>query len=1220
MIKHLFIFLLLLYVATISAMNEQDRLRFNQFTVDEGLSQNTVMAIARDKYGLMWFGTWEGVCRFDGYHFRIFRANAGNPGSITNNRINAIIRDAVGDIWLGTGDQRYFFRFNYKTEDFSRYRQTDVPDSLRQLLSSYINSRKQAANGVNVWRSSPDGLLQKNIKTGQEYWYKTDRNTPFSLSDDIINALLVDGNLLWVGTHNGGVNVADLSAGLFNYYHVPGTAEYDFVIRAVSQDATDRLWVGTENKGVYVFDKQRKLIAQLDARKLISQEIRSVCCDSKGNVWIGTKGGLDKLDPGSGKIRHYYASEPGSIAHPWVFSVTEDSRGNVWTGTFGGLAFYDYQQDKFFSFPTGKILNSSNVRTILEDKKGRLWVGTEGGGLTCLTVRYENNRPVSVLPKHFRHSEKTPESLVSDMVLALEEDVAGNIWIGTNNGLCVLNPQTGLMDRYTVEQGFPDDLIMGILSDGKDHVWVSHKKGITCMHIRSREMRTYNHFDGLQGNEFTQNACYINEKSGEMFFGGTNGLNSFFPARLYQQQTKPRVMITGLKIMNQWVYPGMKINNRVVMKQSVLCSDKIQLSWEDRNFSIHFSALNFINPAGSKYRFRLEGIDDTWNIAADGKQEATYTHLPAGNYRFVVHAAGNNGEWSEQPAMLAVEILPPWWQSWWAKLFYLTLAFAAVWFVFRYVYAKIEYRNNLMLERLKNEKNEELMQLKLQFFTEISHEFRTPLTLIIDPLEQLIKGIPDEEQKQVYFRLMHKNAQQLLNLINQLLDFRKLQSGNLQFSPEPGELIQFVGNTLSVFRPKADDQQIHFRITSSQDVVYTAFDQDKVQKILLNLVSNAFRFTPRAGKITVDISIGDENPDYICIRVQDNGKGIPEEQTDRIFDAFYQAGNQQAGEAHSGLGLALAKELTLLMGGNISVTSKPANGSCFTVLIPYLKVDEASVIAAQPVGDNMPVHVPEPENQSEDDELPLLLVVDDNEDIRNYISINFRNTYRIIVAADGLAGFNLAVEHIPDIIICDIMMPGVDGIEFCHRIKKDAFTSHIPVVLLTARQTDDSRIQGYETGADDYITKPFNKQLLEVRLHNLLEQRARLREHYNAVKSGEEGKVMVNISDDAFLAEIQQLLLARLEDTTFGPEDLATALKMSRSQLYRKVRAITNRTVHDLILSVRMNKARELLLRDKLSVSETAYKVGFTLPTNFTRTFTKYFGQKPSDYIRNHQQ
>lgn len=1216
----------ILFARQTLAENQEPMLRFNHLTVNDGLSQNSILAIAKDKYGFMWFGTWEGVNRFDGYRFQVFRANEDDTTALTNNRINALATDSAGNLWIRAGDDQYLFRFDYEAEHFTRIPFNQSPLAVVQKLSDYRLASMHAENDQFRWTATKKGLIQTDKRTGEQQTHRSNRDLPFSLSDSEVNTLYLDDSKnLWVGTPNGGINRTNLHLKPFNYYSVGGSDLTKSVVRAVTLDAKGKLWIGTHSDGITVIDRNKKLSSRVHygQKELVHTDIRCLFTDKLGQVWIGTKGGLDRYDPSTGRFHHYLAEKPGSIQHPWVFAVSEDHLGTIWVGTFGGLARYDRKSDRFTCLNPVLMQLHPNVRVILEDHKHQIWIATEGGGVTLFQQKSKGELSE---PVPYRHQNGVLNSLINDLVLTMVEDEYHKIWIGTNSGLCRLDPVTGKFDRFSVSNGFPDDLILGLQTDGRGQLWISHKKGLTCLDVRTFKLRNFNQSDGLQGNEFSQNAYYRNPRSGELFFGGTNGLNSFFPERITINPIKSQPVLTGLNVLNQPVLPGMPFNGRVLLEKALFLSKRITLPWEFRSLSVTFSSLNYDNPYGCRYKYRLNGIDEDWIDTNANQREATYTYLPAGEFRLEVHASNSDGIWSEKPATLMIRILPPWWLSWWAKLVYLVLFCLTGWFVYRFIAARIEFRNRLLLERLRNEKNEELTDLKLQFFTEISHEFRTPLTLIIDPLERLIAGTVPTENIPQFYSLMNRNAKQLLDLINQLLDFRKVQSKNLSLNAENADLVAFVQEVTAAFEQRAKSQQVRLNVLSDEFVLTMDFDTDKMRKILNNLISNAFRFTPIYGVVTIRLSRLADNPEMVRISVQDNGAGIEPDMQDKIFEAFFQAGNAKSNAFGTGIGLALTKELVLLHGGRIWVESEVGKGSNFIIELPA----HQNIVVAEKVADQgfdsaslelsaSEQRVSVQSTGSAEKKGPLLLFVDDQEDIRAYIRLNFSAQYEVVTACDGLEGFNKASELIPDVVVSDIMMAGTDGFELCRRLKSDERTSHIPVILLTARLTDESRIEGYGIGADAYITKPFNSEVLSARIGNLLEQRRLLQQAYSQGSPLEIRKIAVNVTDESFLNKTVGLIEKFMEDPDFDPDRLAELLRMSRSQLYRKIKGLTNRSVQEFITSIRMNRAAEYLLGGTLSISETAYKVGFSLPTNFSRTFTKHFGQSPSKYLEKHK-
>jgi signal transduction histidine kinase/DNA-binding response OmpR family regulator len=681
----------------------------------------------------------------------------------------------------------------------------------------------------------------------------------------------------------------------------------------------------------------------------------------------------------------------------------------------------------------------------------------------------------------------------------------------------------------------------------------------------------------------------------------------------------------------------MEVNGRVILKRSLLLTKEITLTHGDKNFSVEFAALHYSNPKGNRYKYKLENYDNDWISTDAYTRRASYSDLPANTYYLKVLASNSDGCWSVEPAVLKIIVLPPWWLTWWAYFIYFTIIGLIFFFSYQYIVSKIQFRNQLLIEQLKVEKEKELAQMKMQFFTNVSHEFRTPLSLIVDPLERLIREKIPQPKAQNYYTLMYKNAQRLLNLINQLLDFRKIESGNLQLKLSVHDIVPFIKNIAEAFEFHASQRNIQFLFNTTLESLPLVFDPEKLDKIIYNLLSNAFKYTSDGGKIELDFyqtqSEPDENGfvDFVVIKVSDNGIGISPSYLDKIFDVFYQVDDDGNKPRGTGIGLALTKELVKLHKGKIAVKSEVGKGSLFVVFLPIIPYQEDIII---PVSEKNKEKnyvldhansdllleedvslTPQTNIDTGENHQPLILIVDDNNDVRAYLRSNLEDTYQIMEAKHGAEGVARAIELVPDLIISDIMMPGIDGIELCRKLKTDEHTSHIPIILLTARQSDEYKIEGYETGADAYITKPFNTAILQSRIKNLLDSRQRLRELFSKGSSLEVKKIAINVTDEAFINKVLKLIEENMSETNFDTDALAGKLRMSRSQLYRKIKALTNQTVHDFISTFRMNKAAELLLNGELSISEVAYKVGYTLHTNFTRSFVKQFGETPSKYI-----
>lgn len=1200
--------ILLLQVSVFQLEAQVTTLKFNHLTVNDGLPQNSIHSIAKDKYGFMWFGTWCGACRYDGYSFKVFRANDNDSTAFADNMINAIVTDSLQNIWIQTGEPDCLYRYSYEYENFKRFSTKDVAPYILNLIAK----PKAAENNKYKFTSGESGLLQLNKITGKETRYPVNYNDPFSINDaSIYTSYIDDAENLWIGTRRGGVNHANLDVKPFAYYHAdsPEKGLISNEVRAICKDKSGRLWVGSEEMGVTVIENtpQGKKYSYFNNKNFIdNRRVRSLYCDKYGLVWIGTKGGLDRYDPHTKTFKHYAADrrKPGNITSPIIFTMLEDSEGTLWIGTYSGLARYDRVNDTF-AYLSPAITGGVQIRVIKEDHQKNLWVATEDKGLTKLIRTSGKSEKFKSI--RYLHRAGKDDSLISNRLYSLAEDGAGMIWIATNLGLSRLNPQNNTVRNFFSKDGLPDEIIMGLLFDGKESIWISHKKGITRMNTRTFALQNFNVNDGLQSNEFNQNACFIDSTTGEMFFGGQNGLNSFFPESIKINKHKPQVVLTRLNVMNQELKAGTKVNERVILEKSLLCTNKITLSWWDRTFSIEFAALHYANPLGNKYKYKLEGIDNEWIFSDASMRTASYSLLPSGTYTFKVYGSNSDGIWSDRPATLDIKILPPWWLSWWAIVMYIAIAAGLILFIYKYIVARIEFS-----------KNEAIHQSKLQFFTGISHEFRTPLTLIIDPLEKLISEKLDKDTIKQYHTLMHRNAKQLLLLINQLLDFRKLESGHLTLNRQQSDIVAFVKMAAAAFEPRANDRDIHFVIQSAISSLNTSFDAAKMNMVLNNLLSNAFKFTPDRGEIVISIAMLQEENRMVVIKVHNTGVGISQEEQEKVFDLFYQSVHSNSQHEGSGVGLALTKELVQLHGGEIVLESIAGKGATFSVLLPVTEEEGAPKIEFSqdtfPVQKGSVLAAPDQLTDSTTD-LPLLLIVEDNADIRNYIALNFSKEYRIILATDGSEGLQKAIETIPDLIVSDVMMPGMNGLELCRTLKSDERTSHIPIILLTARQSDESKTEGYETGADAYVTKPFNTTVLQAQIRNLLDQRQRLRELFSQGSAIEIKKIAINGTDEAFLNKVVKHIHDNLEDEEFTINALSELLNMSRSQCYRKIKALTNQSLIDFVTTIRMNKALEYLVSGEYNISQTAYKVGYSMSSNFSRTFTRHFGVSPSKYM-----
>lgn len=1209
---HLLLFCLMFLAVQLRAQ----KLSFDYITVKEGLPQNTLRSIIKDKYGFMWFGTWNGLCRYDGYTFKVYRTVPGDTTSIANSRIHHIYKDSAGTLWI-TSFANNVSRYNYETDNFTRFKADKLPKPIRDSTNR-INSLRALERAA--------GLLQQHLgpyhlsETKEHFVFETTPNSNGGINDNNANCVYQDDHgILWLGTATGGVNKADLRAKPFSIFTInaKNKTSVNTPVRAICVDANS-IWIGTQDDGVLFIDRKTNK-EKWFRKELAGTSVRTLFKDCHGNIWIGDRLGLDRYDTRAQKMIRCFSENTGGALHSARFyGITEDPVDHsVWFGTYDKLLRYDPVKNTFEGRSLGTYYSKSGAGCLFFDSKNNLWVGTDYSGL----IQVKRDPITHAFTDTLSYNEAAPDPIpLDDRVYTVTEDEFGNIWAGSANGLYRIDPVKKQVKIFTKQDGLSDQYIVKLIPDKKGNLWISHTNGLSRLTIKTGDIRNYAVKESFHGYEFIESSGCIDTTTGEMYFGGMDGYVSFPPGDIANNAYPPVVRLTALQVLNKPVAIGQQINDHVILSTAINLAKQITLTHADRSFSIEFAALHFSNPQKNQYAYRLEGLDKEWLFVDASRRVASYSNLPAGKYTFQVKASNSDGLWNQTPTTLEIIVLPPWWHTGWAYLVYILLVLLAAYIVYRIIRARHQYNQQILAERLKAEKAQELDKMKSRFFTNVSHEFRTPLTLIIDPLESLLaEKIPAGNEKE-YYGIMHRNARRLLALINQFLDFRKLESGSLHLHATRQNMVAFVRNIMSAFEFQARQRNIQFQLETNREEILFGFDADVVGKILYNLIANAFKFTSEGGRITVAITAAAENPEQLVLTVSDNGIGIPAELTARIFEPFYQVDNSERMHAGgTGVGLSLTKELVTLHKGAITVTSEPDKETRFTVTLGNLEENaewhpELQQPAKTTFTDNYAGPAPVMEEPAVTTESAVVLIVEDNDDVRNYLRMNLSATYNIIEASNGVEGLEKAREVVPDLIISDIMMPGMNGLELCKKLKTDEKTSHIPVVLLTARQSDQSQMEGYETGADAYITKPFSSTLLLVRIKNLLESRRKLRELYNVETGFNTQLIATNTADKAFLDKATQLIEENMSDKEVNVEWLAGQLLLSRTQLYRKIKALTDQSVHEFVTTIRLNKAAQLLLEGQHTVGEIAFMVGYADSTSFSRMFQKQFKQTPKKF------
>ncbi len=1185
----------------------------------------------------MWFGTWSGLCRYDGYQFKIYRYDPENPNSINNNRIHNILKDETQDLWVMTFDEQTLCKYNYQTDDFERIPIDKAPADMQKLISrKNYHMNTSFLLGNLEWRLErrTNTLVETDLTTGKEKHYTAKPGIRGSLNDSYVSDVYLDDeNILWVGTYSNGINKANLNANPFhNHYHIPTDKNsiIDDNVRTLCEDKEGNLWVGTRDQGITVVGKDgsyRHLQHDVNnPESLRSNQIRYIHCHSSGKIWIGTKEGLDQYDPKTEKIRHFDMLDPD---YSPIYGITEDRDNQVWFATWSGIYRYAPDIDSMIHFAPSETLLNEHAWVVLEDRNGKLWVGTEGGGISILN---KDTPGRLTLEYQFVHRQDSANSISDNRVYALYEDSDGYMWIGTGNGLNRFDPDNHTFQHLSVSpNGLPNAMIAGITEDDNGFLWVSHKAGISRIDKQSLSVRNYSQQDGLQSNEFLEGAVLKSRYSGNLYFGGNKGYNVFNPDSIICDTRPPEIAFTELQVLNKHIHVNQKVNGRVLLEKPLHLTDKLALGYRDKSFAIQFAALHYTNPARNRYAYLLEGFDEGWIYTDASHRVATYSNLAPGTYVFKVKASNSDGIWSPEPQTLTISVAPAFWASTWAYTIYALIFVGLLYAFYYYVVRYAKLNSKLAYETILHEKERQHHESKVQFFTNISHEIKTPLTLILAPIQQLLSLSGTNGAMKSQLRTMKANGDRLVKLINQLLDIRRLETGNERLAAEQRDVIDFVHEITDSFQHLAQLGNITLTTTAEVTPLYGQFDPDKLEKVLYNLLSNAFKFTGDGGHIDVHVRTEKQDTPSVIIEVADNGLGIAPEDLPHIFDPFRQGKLNSAGG--TGLGLAYSKSLVELHGGTITVQSETEgigeNRTVFSVRVP-LKTDNLPAppqpFAAQkdptdaPPTDNRPLidkTAGEPSGVAPNSERQYkLLLVEDNHGMRNYLADFFANQYHIIKAANGAEGLAAAVKHAPDIIVSDVMMPEMDGFALCKKLKADIITSHIPVILLTARTLIEYEIEGIKTGADDYIIKPFNLTLLSLKVANLLTTRIKLREKFKSQVTIEPSKLNTVSPDERLLKRVMTYIEDQLAEPGLSVDDICEAIGLSRTQLYRKMRALTSLSVGDIIREIRLKRAQQLLHDKKFNINEIAYMTGFSDPDYFRKCFKAKFGISPSEYSK----
>ncbi|KUJ63524.1 histidine kinase [Flavobacteriaceae bacterium CRH] len=1352
--KYKIAFLVIIFIS-VNAFS-QNKYRLKNISTTDGLSQSSVIAIHQDKFGQMWFGTRDGLNKYDGSRFTIFRNDVANKSSISNNDILAIEEDNSGQLWVGTYNGLNCY--DPVANTFKRYLHTKTNHT---ISSNAIWCIKEI--GDEMWFGTSKGLTIYNKKTGQfTSTFHSETDTSTLPSNNILSILKTKKGEIWIGTTKGLCLLTSRKNGKFSFKNYPLNNTDLLNVQAIAEDVQGNLWIGTKNVGLLKFDKTtNQFVSFLSAEKYreINSDIRSLAIDSEGSLWIGAYDGiyilgkdksLQKINNsnnnnGIDKVKSVFIDQKGSVwigcyykgVNIWdvsnvnfsnynqnskkipmsfdvVSSIISDKNHNIYFGTEGGgITIYNQNTEAttYINSKTGQ-LNKNDIKSMCLAEDHILWLGTFSKGISAyntVSKRIEDNRIAPELNEYLKetgvYSIKTegngilwigtfskgliryntisktfqivgfdntkPNYLTNNIIRTILVDKQKQLWVGTQNGLNLIALNNFSPNKYAIKHFFfdaaalsGDDIltlfqdsqnkiwvgtkakglhyfdgkkfnrinlkigntvitsIHSILEDADNNLWISTNQGIIKYSTLRKTIVIYDQKDGLASNEFNDNAA-LKLDSNKFYFGSPSGATYFDARKISLNQYAPQVLITDLKIKNETVNANDKAE---ILEKSIGYTKTITLDYDKANFSINFAIPNYIRSKNNQYSYRLTGLENNWTTTKNS--EAIYAIQNPGTYIFEVRGANNDGVWNKVPTTLTVVVKPAPWRSIWAFLFYGIVIGLGLYGLIWIMKSKATLKQKLELEYLETKRIEENNRAKLDFFTNISHEFRTPLTLILGPLQQILADYNGTNEMYKKLLVIEGSANHLLSLINRLMDFRKLENDQVKLESANGNIVKFTKEIFLSFIEYAKDGGYNYTFETSDEEILVYFDRYKLERVFYNLISNAFRYTPKGGNINIKINHDHEN---LFIAVEDSGVGIADEHIDKIFDLFFEVplhnNVQKNYNKGTGIGLSIVKNIVKLHKGTIDVTNKKTGGVVFKVALPlgraHLLDDE--IIPDFKISDDIAQYTAQletaeiTEHEDIDDfvvnaEKQTILIVEDHKVLRSFMKNLLKKEYNIIEAENGKIAFEKALQYVPNLIISDVIMPEMVGTELCSKIKENLKTSHIPVILLTSRSSLVYKFEGLESGADDYISKPFNLIEFKLRVKNLLNSTERLKNKFTSEDSFVPSEITVSSLDEELLKKAFKIVEENISNEQFDIPYFCSELGVSRTMLFLKIKAWTNYTPNEFIHEIRLKRAAQLLEQNKLNIAEVSYKVGFNNPKYFSKCFQKRYGETPSQF------
>jgi ligand-binding sensor domain-containing protein/signal transduction histidine kinase/DNA-binding response OmpR family regulator len=1301
---------------------------FRSYGVKEGMSGNGVMSILQDSRGFMWFGTRNGLNRFDGTSFKIFRNNPFDSLSIGSNSIVSLYKDKSGHLWVGTHKGIYIYdaqreiftpfrklpqivirsiqqdhhnniwiiagyelyRYNTKKDElehyafgselstsirlspkgdlwvgtntgtlkkynaasnsFTRYRfihslpkhkkvgnirdlfplsdSTVLIGLMNKVLLVNTNTLQSEnvfkdydwANDIKVrflfpqsdsvcWIGSETGLYMFNLKTGKGSRIQKEPDNPYSITDNVVVSVYKDAEGgTWLGTFYGGVNYYSDQYNKFQkYFHQSGQSNRfkGNVVHEITADNQGNLWVGTEDAGLNKIDGRSGLVTHFGAGKgkgSVSHNKIHGLVAAGNELWIGTLDhGLDVMDLRSEKVvRHYNAgNDSNSLKSDFIVSLYQKRNGDIMVGTANGLFRYNRKKDNFS--PVHAF--TTQIQAMHEDREGTFWVCSYGQGVSFYNT-------VTGKKGSIRHIPGTMNSLINDYVNNIFEDSKNNFWFCTEEGLSMFNPRNGEIRNYTTRNGLPDNQVFRVQEDDLGNIWISTAHGLAQLNPRNQKVRKYGTANGLISEQFNYNSAY--KKGATLFFGTVKGMISFNPIEFVQNSFVPPVYITDIQINNREVNLRDHLSP---LKTSITYTQQLELPYNQSDISLGVAALSYAAPEKNEYQYMLEGLDKEW-IPMKNNRKIFYTKLPPGDYTLKVRGSNSDEVWNPKETILAIHIHPPWWSSPWAFLVYGLAALAISITIVRYYHMAMKEKTKRRMEAFKMEKEREIYHSKIEFFTNVTHEIRTPLTLIKLPVDQLLGKDNIDTEIKTSLQMINRNTNRLIDLSNQLLDFRKAEANRYSLSFLQCNVAALIREEFINFKPAAEQKALLYKLELCRIEPQAFLDAEAFKKIVCNLLSNAIKYAQTTVSVKL-LPFGSED-EVLHLEFRNDGYLIPYELKEKIFEPFYRIKETEK-QVGTGIGLALSRSLAELHKGVLEI--KPPEGGCnvFRLTLPIQQEDKIDLQSSGGFhAENLEL-VSKEQGEQTTSLKPSVLLVEDNREIIAFLDQALRSTYKVFQAFDGSQALEILQEENISLVVSDIMMPVMDGTTLCKKMKTDLQYSHVPIILLTAKNTLESKIEGLEVGADAYIEKPFALAHLQAQISNLIANRDKLKEYFASSPLTHLKGIACSKPDKNFLERLNTIIIDNITNVELDVVQLSGLMNMSRPTLYRKIKALSNLTPSELITLTRLKKAAALLT-EGYKVNEVAYQIGYSQQNNFSRDFHKQFGVTPSGYINSLQQ